>query len=96
MSEKNMHLEDAVESKLAKAAVRVVMWIAPFFFAALSALIAWQLGQITDLQREQAKKLQQVDGAVQVLNTKLDNGVIWRITEIERRLNQVEQAQKTP
>ena len=43
-----------------------------------------------------ARWIQQVTGDVKVLNAKLDNGVIWRITELERRLNSVEQATKTP
>lgn len=96
MSEQNMHAEDAMESKLAKTAVRIFVWLAPFAVGALGWFIAAQLADIKSLQRGQSDKLEQVTGDVKVLNAKLDNGVIWRITEIERRLNTVEQAQKTP
>lgn len=91
-----MHVEDAMESKLAKTAVRIFVWVAPFAMAAFGYFISAQLGDIKRLQQTQADGLVQVTGDVKVINAKLDNGVIWRITEIERRLNTVEAAQKTP
>ncbi len=96
MSGQDMHAEDAMDSKLAKTAVRIFVWLAPFVLTGFAALLSSQLNGIKTTQEEQAKALQKVTSDVQVLNAKLDNGVIWRITELERRLNTVEQAQKTP
>ena len=96
MSEQHMHVEDAMDSKLAKTAVRIFVWLSPVVVAAFGWFIATQLQDIKTLQKEQDAKLQKVTGDVQVLNAKLDNGVIWRITEIERRLQHVEQATRTP
>lgn len=103
MSEGEMHLEDAMESKLAKIAVRIFVWITPLVIG----LFAWFInGSLVDIkamqakqsaaQAEQVESLSQVKSDVKVLKATLDNGVIWRITEIERRLNTVEQAQRTP
>ena len=103
MSEPDMHAEDAMDSKLAKTAVRVVIWIAPFVIGAFGWFITAQLSDIKSLAKDASDKakatdtkLEQVTGDVRVLNAKFDYGVIGRITEIERRLNVVEQAQKTP
>lgn len=91
-----MHIEDAMESKLAKVLVRIFIWLAPFVIAGFAWFITTQLGDIKAMQADQTTKLQTVTGDVQVLNAKLDSGVIWRITELERRVNTVESAQKTP
>jgi len=96
MSDNAMHVEDAMESKLAKTAVRIFVWLAPFVIAGFAWFITSQLADIKAMQAEQTTKLQTVTGDVQVLNAKLDSGVIWRITELERRVNTVESAQKTP
>ena len=96
MSEHGMHVEDAMDSKLAKTAVRIFVWLAPFVIAGFAWFITAQLRDIKTLQAEQTTKLQGVTGDVQVINAKLDSGVIWRISELERRVNTVEQAQKTP
>ncbi|MDH7453575.1 hypothetical protein QF205_10925 [Luteimonas composti] len=85
-----------MDSKLAKIAVRIFVWLAPFVFAGFAWFITSQLHDIKTLQTEQTNKLQGVTGDVQVINAKLDSGVIWRITELERRVNTVEAAQKTP
>lgn len=96
MSDNNMHAEDAVESKFAKTLVRFFIWVAPFVISAFAWFITSQLNDIKELQKVQSSKLEKAASDVSVLNTKLDSGVIWRITEIERRLNTVEQAQKSP
>ena len=103
MSEGEMHLEDAMESKLAKIAVRIFVWVVPFVIGGFAWFINGSLTDIKAMQAAQSKaqvlqaeSLGQVKSDVKVLNAKLDNGVIWRITEIERRLNTVEAAQKTP
>ncbi|WP_447940106.1 hypothetical protein [Pseudoxanthomonas mexicana] len=96
MSENKMHVEDAVDNKLAKALVRALLFIAPFVVTGMSGLIVWQLNEIKGTQKQQADDIKVVTGKVEVMNTKIDAGLIWRISEVERRLNQVEQAQKTP
>lgn len=96
MSEQQMHVEDAMDSKLAKTAVRIFVWIAPFVMGAFGWFITSQLSDIKQLQRDQGEKLQTVTSDVKVLNTNIHAGVIWRITELERRLNDVERATKTP
>lgn len=103
MSEHDMHVEDAMDSKLAKVAVRAFIWLLPFVIGLFGWFITSQLGDIKRGQAKTDEKVIQIDEKVnksiagqEVLNAKLDTGVIWRITEIERRLNTVEQAQKTP
>ena len=107
MSDKNMHVEDAVDSKLAKTVVRILVWLAPFVVTGMSALIVWQLKDIKATQEKasiefnakqakQGEEIKAITSKVDVMNTKIDAGLIWRISEVERRLNQVEQAQRTP
>lgn len=107
MSDKNMHVEDAVDSKLAKTVVRILVWLAPFVVTGMSALIVWQLNEIkytqekatTEFNAKQARQgeeIKAITSKVDVMSTKIDAGLIWRISEVERRLNQVEQAQQTP
>ena len=106
MSDKKMHVEDAVDSKLAKTVVRILVWLAPFVVTGVSALIVWQLNEIRATQEKsanefnakqarQGEEIKAITSKVDVMNTKIDAGLIWRISEVERRLNQVEQAQKT-
>ncbi|MCW0398764.1 hypothetical protein NB688_000578 [Xanthomonas sacchari] len=100
MSETDVDLERATESTWAKAVTRFVV---PLLLALLGTVCGLLLQDIRESlvalkskQDAQASDVQQVNGEMKVLNAKLDNGVIWRITELERRLNTVEQAQKTP
>ncbi len=93
MSEANVDLERATESTWAKAVTRFVV---PSLLALLGTVCGLLLQDIRSGQEQLVRDQQKVTSDVQVLNAKLDNGVIWRITEIERRLNTVEQAQKTP
>ena len=67
-------------------AVRIFVFLAPFAITFGAFYISSQLGDIKRQQDDQTEKLQQVTGDVKVLNAKLDNGVIWRITELERQL----------
>lgn len=50
----------------------------------------------TERAQKQERATDEIRAEVQVMSAKIDSGVIWRITEIERRLNTVEAAQKTP
>jgi cytoskeletal protein RodZ len=94
MTEHDMNLEKATESTLAKAVTRFVV---PVFVAVIGFLGAWALQDIRANQQEQAKlqlvqsrEIQQVSSDLQVLKATVDSGLVWRITDIERRLNQVE------
>lgn len=95
-----MDLERAVESKLAKAINNIVL---PALATIAITVITWLVQDLRTTVSEQGKlsarqtdQIKQISSDVQVLNAKMDTGVLWRIGEIERRLNIVEQAQKTP
>jgi hypothetical protein len=47
MSDKNMHLEDAMDNKVAKVAVRIFVFLAPFAIAFGAFYISSQLGDIS-------------------------------------------------
>jgi len=96
MSGNNMHVEDAMDNKLTKVLIQVFVWLMPFVFTIVIGLVSWQLQKILRTQEQQGEKLQQVTSDVQVLKATIDSGVIWRLTELERRISQVEQAQKVP
>ncbi|QHB72098.1 hypothetical protein [Stenotrophomonas sp. 364] len=85
-----------MNGKFASVALKVAIYALPFVLTIAGSVVSWMLNDIRSIQAEQGKGLQQVTSDVQVVNAKLDNGVIWRIAELERRLNTVEQAQKTP
>ena len=92
----NAHLDGAVNGKFAQVGLKVAIFALPFVLTAAGGAVSWLLNDIRGAQAEQSKEIQKVTSDVQVVNAKLDNGVIWRISELERRLNTVEQAQKTP
>ena len=46
--------------------------------------------------QELGHQVQRVDAKVELMNSKVDNGLIWRITELERRVQHVESAARTP
>lgn len=101
MSEKHrMNMEEATQSTLAKA-------ITTFGVPVFLSVIAWLGGMVLldirteirengESQNTQGKEIQQLTADVRVLKETVNAGLVWRITEIERRLNTVEQAQKTP
>lgn len=95
-----MDLEKATESTLAKAFTRFGM---PVMLAVIATLGGWILQDIRTEVREQGteqasqgRDVQQVNNKVDLLNAKVDNGLVWRITELERRINTVEEATSTP
>ena len=100
MSEQHMNIEQATESTLAKAITRFGV---PLFLSVISFLGGIVLLDIRNETREngneqaaQSRELQQLTADVRVLKETVNAGLVWRITEIERRVNTVEQAQKTP
>ncbi|ODT97271.1 MAG: hypothetical protein ABS82_01050 [Rhodanobacter sp. SCN 67-45] len=88
-----MDLEHATQSTLARV-------ISTFGVPVLLTVIGTLSGIImTDIRAEvasQGQQLQQLKGDVRELKATLDTGLVWRIGELERRVNRVEQAQKTP
>jgi hypothetical protein len=100
MSEQHMNIEQATESTLAKAITRFGV---PLFLSAISFLGGMVLLDIRNETRENgnaqadiSREVQQLTADVRVLKETVNAGLVWRITEIERRVNTVEQAQKTP
>jgi len=96
MSDNSMNLQGALDDKMARVFLRAVVWVLPGLFIVAGSVGSYFLSEILATQKEQSQKLQQVTSDMQVLKATLDNGVIWRITELERRINQVENAQKVP
>ncbi|RXK68623.1 hypothetical protein ERT44_05210 [Stenotrophomonas sp. MA5] len=92
----NAQLDRAMNGKFASVALKVAIFALPFVLTVAGSVVSWMLNDIRSIQADQGRGLQQVTSDLQVVNAKLDNGVIWRIAELERRLNTVEQAQKTP
>lgn len=92
----NVQIDRAMNGKFASVALKVAIYALPFVLTIAGSVVSWMLNDIRTTQEKQGMGLQQVTSDVQVINAKLDNGVIWRIAELERRLNTVEQAQKTP
>jgi hypothetical protein len=87
-------LDTALNNRFAVLTVRVLMIVLPVMLTLCAGLVTWMFQDIRATQAQQGKELQKVTSDVQVLNAKLDNGLIWRITEIERRLSTVEQGHK--
>ena len=96
MSDQNMQLDQAMDNKMARTFLKVVLFLLPTLFAIGGGVVTWMLNDIRNTQGTQGKEIKELGGDVRVLKATVDSGVIWRITEIERRLNTVEQAQKTP
>lgn len=100
MTGPQMDIEQAVDSKLGKTINKIVL---PALATVAITVITWMVQDMrADGKTQSAQmqgfeiQLQQVDGKVDLLNAKVDQGVLWRIGEIERRLNTVENAQQKP
>lgn len=97
---KTMDLETATESTFAKAVTRFVV---PVLLVVIGSLITWLITDVRGNQVQQQQEMQaltlkveRVDSKVELMNSKVDNGLIWRISELERRLQTVESAARTP
>lgn len=95
-----MDIEKATDSTLAKAVTRFVM---PVLVTVIGSLLTWMVNDMRSNQTRQqsemqglANQVQRVDAKVELMNSKVDNGLIWRISELERRLLNVESAARTP
>lgn len=92
----HQHLERATESTFARYFARYAM-------PAMLAIVVWLGGIVlTDIRAAvndidnrtltQGAQIQQLDSGMQLLNSKIDNGLLWRIGELERRLDDMERA----
>ena len=95
-----MDIEKATESTFAKAVTRFVM---PLLVTVVGSMLTWMVNDMRSNQTRQqsemqglANQVQRVDAKVELMNSKVDNGLIWRISELERRLLNVESAARTP
>ncbi len=93
MREPKVDLEHAVESKFAKV---VSAFGVPLLISVIGAMGGLVLTDMRSTLQQQGAELQNLKGDVREMKATLDTGLVWRINEIERRLNSVEQAQKTP
>ncbi|PBJ83713.1 hypothetical protein CMZ84_04280 [Lysobacteraceae bacterium NML93-0399] len=95
-----MDLQEATDSTLAKAVTRFVV---PVLLTIIGTVLGWMVSDVRGNQAQQQQelsaltvKLERVDSKVELMNSKVDNGLIWRISELERRLQHVESAARTP
>lgn len=96
-------LEQVAESSLAKWSVRIVFGIAAFLaIDKLNSLddgmsvLKDDVGQLTDGQNKQDVKIAEINGKVDGINTRIDSALIYRMDEIQKRVERLEQATKTP
>ncbi len=100
MSEQHMKLEKAAENTLARFVVQLATPV-------LLGLIAWlgarQLANIekkqdslAEEQAQQSRKTTAIASDVRDLNTRFDLMAVRRLDELEKRVERVEQATKTP
>lgn len=93
-------MEKAAESSIAKVLVRLVL---PAMVTIVGSVLTWLVNDVRQVQSSQqteiaslARQVERVDSKVELMNSKVDNGLIWRITELERRLQYIETAARTP
>lgn len=95
-----MNVDQALNSKLASTTLKVAVILLPILVSAGGWVVTNTLSTITsDLsvlrttQLEQGKELSQVRSDIRVIQTTVESGLVWRITELERRLQEVEKGQ---
>lgn len=93
-------MEKAAESSIAKVLVRLVL---PVMVTVVGTVLTWLVNDVRQVQANQqaeiaslARQVERVDSKVELMNSKVDNGLIWRISELERRLQYIETAARTP
>lgn len=87
-------LDRITESVVAKLAVRVIL---PLITLVSIPLIAAQwnamrsdIGAVKSNQTQQDGRIVALDQQVTTINTKLDAGLIWRLSQLERRFEAME------
>lgn len=83
----SVDLEDAVDSPLSRA---VSAFGVPVLITVIGALGGIVLTDMRNALQQQGRELQAVKGDLREMKATLDNGLIWRLDQIERRINQLE------
>lgn len=82
-----MDLDHAVESKVAKM---LSAFGVPVLISVVGILGGIVLSDLRAAVQSQASQLGELRGDFRAMQATLDGGLVWRINEIERRLNVVE------
>lgn len=83
----SVDLEDAVDSTLSRA---VSAFGVPVLITVIGALGGIVLTDMRNALQQHGRELQAVKGDLREMKATLDNGLIWRLDQIERRINQLE------
>lgn len=93
-------MQKAADSGVAKVLVRLVL---PVLVSLVGTVLTWLVNDMRQQQKTQQTEMQalsrqvdRVDGKVELMNSKVDNGLIWRIAELERRLQYIESKPRLP
>ena len=84
-------LEHAVDSTLSRA---VSAFGVPLLITVIGALGGIVLTDMRSALENQGRELQNLKGDLREMKSTLNNGLVWRLDEIERRINQIEQQQR--
>ena len=87
----SMDLEHAVESTTTKA---LASFGVPLLITVIGALGGVVLTDMRSSLQQQGHELQALKGDLREMKATLDNGLIWRLDQIERRINQLERPVK--
>lgn len=87
----SMDLEHAVDSTLSRA---VSAFGVPLLITVIGALGGIVLTDMRSALENQGHELQNLKGDLREMKSTLNNGLVWRLDEIERRINQIEQQQR--
>jgi len=83
----SVDLEHAVDSTLSRV---VSAFGVPILITVIGALCGIVLTDMRNALQQQGRELQAVKGDLREMKATLDNGLIWRLDQIERRINQLE------
>lgn len=84
----SMDLEQAVDSTLSRA---VSAFGVPLLITVIGALGGIVLNDMRNALQQQGHELQNLKGDLREMKSTLSTGLMWRLDEIERRINQIEQ-----
>lgn len=87
----SMDLEHAVESTFSKA---VSAFGVPVLITVVGTLGGILLTDMRSSLQQQGHELQNLKGDLREVKSTLSTGLMWRLDEIERRINQIEQDRK--
>lgn len=84
----SVDLEHAVDSTLSRA---VSVFGVPLLITVIGALGGIVLNDMRNALQQQGHELENLKGDLREMKSTLSTGLIWRLDEIERRINQIEQ-----